>query len=87
MAFASVLYLSVTAASLLLLGRLSDHIGRKPVIIGALLSAITGCLILAHVHTLPVLLTGRALQGIACGLAPAAVSLASSPDASRTNCP
>lgn len=86
-AFASVLYLSVTAASLLLLGRLSDHIGRKPVIIGALLSAITGCLILAHVHTLPVLLTGRALQGIACGLAPAAVSLASSPDASRTNCP
>lgn len=86
-AFASVLYLSVTAASLLLLGRLSDHIGRKPVIIGALLSAITGCLILAHVHTLPVLLIGRALQGIACGLASSAAGAMVIDLAPRTRVP
>ncbi|PZP13525.1 MAG: MFS transporter [Brachybacterium faecium] len=86
-AFASVLYLSVTAASLLLLGRLSDHIGRKPVLIGALLSAITGCLILAHVHTLPVLLIGRALQGIACGLASSAAGAMVIDLAPRTRVP
>lgn len=86
-AFASVLYLSVTAASLLLLGRLSDHIGRKPVLIGALLSAITGCLILAHVHTLPVMLIGRALQGIACGLASSAAGAMVIDLAPRTRVP
>jgi MFS family permease len=69
LAITTVVYLAVTALSLLVLGRLSDHLGRKPVAIAALLSSAIGCLLLTQVHALPLLLAGRAFQGIACGLA------------------
>ncbi|WP_066905753.1 MFS transporter [Millisia brevis] len=73
LAITTVTYLSVTALSLLLLGRLSNHLGRKPVAIGALLASAAGCLLLTQVDSLPVLLSGRALQGIACGIAASSI--------------
>ena len=45
------------------LGMLSDHIGRKPVILGGLLLLLIGSVIAARAHTMSILLLGRALQG------------------------
>lgn len=73
LAITTVTYLSVTALSLLVLGRLSNHLGRKPVAIGALVASAVGCLLLTRVHSLPVLFSGRALQGIACGIAASSI--------------
>jgi MFS family permease len=73
LALTTVTYLAVTAASLLVLGRLSDHLGRKPVAIAALVSSAIGCLLLTQVHSLPLLLVGRAFQGIACGIAASSI--------------
>ena len=69
LALTTVTYLAFTALSLLLLGRLSNHLGRKPVIFAALFFAIAGCAVMTQVHSLPVLLAARILQGTACGLA------------------
>ncbi|MGO1544925.1 MAG: MFS transporter [Gulosibacter sp.] len=72
LALTTVMYLLVTALSLLVLGRLSNHLGRRAVVIGALVFAVAGCVVLTQVHSLPVLILGRVLQGIACGMASAA---------------
>lgn len=69
LAITTVTYLAVTALALLTLGRLSDHLGRRPVSLGALISSAIGCLLLTQVHSLPLLLAGRAFQGAACGVA------------------
>lgn len=44
-------------------GMLSDHIGRKPVIIGGLLLFMLGSVIAAMSHTMTFMIIGRALQG------------------------
>jgi MFS family permease len=69
LAIATVAYLIATACSLLLLGRLSDHVGRRPVAVGAVLTSLAGAAVLLGVDGLPHLLAGRVLQGVACGLA------------------
>ncbi|MCG5431136.1 MFS transporter [Mycobacterium sp. MYCO198283] len=72
LALTTVLYLAATALSLLVFGRLSNQLGRRPVVIAAVTLSILGCVVLAHVHTLPVLVGGRILQGLACGIASSA---------------
>ena len=69
LALTTVAYLGVTALALLILGRLSNYLGRRPVVIAAIVCAIAGCLVLMQVHSLPVLILGRVLQGLACGVA------------------
>ncbi|VTR76019.1 MFS transporter [Cellulomonas hominis] len=73
LAITTVCYLAVTALSLLLLGRLSDHVGRRPVAAAAVVLAAAGCLVLMHVDRLEILLGGRMLQGLACGVASSAL--------------
>lgn len=63
LALTTVCYLGVTALSLLVFGRLSNHLGRRPVVVAAVVLAIAGCLVLMQVHSLPVLILGRVLQG------------------------
>lgn len=60
--------------ALLVTGRLSDHIGRRPVIIAALVAecAAMGCFIGAH--SVPLLYVARVLQGLATGAATGAIS-------------
>lgn len=72
LALTTVLYLVATALSLLVFGRLSNHLGRRPVVIAAVVFSVAGCLVLAQVHTLPMLVGGRVLQGLACGIASSA---------------
>ncbi|WP_426516441.1 MFS transporter [Diaminobutyricibacter sp. McL0618] len=69
----AVAYFACAVFALLVLGRLSNHHGRRPVSIAALLVAMAGCVTLLFVHSFAVLLIGRALQGLAAGLASSAI--------------
>jgi predicted MFS family arabinose efflux permease/uncharacterized membrane protein YoaK (UPF0700 family) len=54
--------------SLLLFGRLSDQIGRRPVLLGALAVAGLGAACFLVADGLPLLLAGRAVAGLAAGV-------------------
>jgi MFS family permease len=63
-------------AVLPLIGRLSDLVGRQPVLIGCLLVFAGGSLLVATAHALPTVLIGRGLQGLGGGgLVPATLAL------------
>lgn len=70
----AVTYFICAVLALLFLGRLSDHLGRKPVTSAALGVAMVGCIVLANVHGLASLLIGRGLQGAAAGVAASAIA-------------
>lgn len=55
--------------SLLVVGALSDHIGRKPVLVGALLLEAVSFVVFLLAGGVPALLVARVLQGIATGAA------------------
>jgi MFS family permease len=65
----SVAYFVAAAVSLLVLGRLSNHLGRRPIAISALISAALSCVILMSTRGASALFVARALQGFACGIA------------------
>ncbi|MFF2051851.1 MFS transporter [Leifsonia sp. NPDC058194] len=69
----AVAYFACAVFALLVLGRLSNHHGRRPVSVAALLIATAGCVTLLFVHGFLVLLIGRALQGLAAGIASSAI--------------
>ncbi|SEP08981.1 MFS transporter [Actinacidiphila rubida] len=58
-----------TIGTLLVLGRLSNHVGRRPVSIASLVLLVLGCLVLLDVHHIGVLIAGRVLMGLGAGLA------------------
>jgi len=65
----SVGYFFAAAIALLVFGRLSNHLGRRPVAIAALTNSALSCLLLARVDGALPLLVARILQGVGCGLA------------------
>lgn len=67
-------YMLGTLAALLLLGSLSDHVGRRPVLLGALLLEIVSLVLLAVAPGVGWLYLGRILQGLATGAVTSAVS-------------
>ncbi|WP_432542627.1 MFS transporter [Kineococcus sp. SYSU DK002] len=62
-------YALAVLASLLVLGRLSDHLGRRPVLAGALAVQVVAMVVLATAQGVPGLLAGRVLQGLSTGAA------------------
>ncbi|CAM3919279.1 MFS transporter [Smaragdicoccus niigatensis] len=79
-------YAIALMATLLVAGGLSDHVGRKPVIIGALVVEALSMLIFLYAKDVGWLLAGRAVQGIATGIALGAFNAAileNSPAGSR----
>jgi MFS family permease len=64
----SVGYFVAAVTSLLVLGRVSNHLGRRRVAIAALASAGLSCLVLIGMNGVLPLLVARILQGLACGL-------------------
>jgi MFS family permease len=66
---AVVAYAIGTIAALLVLGRLSNHLGRRLTAITSLGLPLLGCLLLLNVHDIGTLLAGRLLVGVGTGLA------------------
>ena len=66
---AIVTYSVGTMAGLLVLGRLSNHLGRRLTAIASLGLLLLGCLLLLNVHNIGTLLAGRVLMGVGTGLA------------------
>lgn len=63
-------------AVLPLIGRIADVVGRTPVLVGALLLFAVGSLITASAYDLPLIVSGRFLQGVGGGgLVPATLAL------------
>jgi MFS family permease len=58
-----------------LLGRIGDLYGKKPTLLAVLAVAVVGSVISALAGSLPVLLVGRALQGIATAIFPLALAV------------
>jgi MFS family permease len=67
-------YAAGILASLLLVGHVSDWYGRRAVLIPAMLVALAGTLVFAGSTSLPALLVGRVLTGVAVGAALAAAT-------------
>ena len=58
-----------TLAALLVMGRLSNYVGRRSTAIASLGLLALGCLVLLNVHAVGTLLAGRVLMGLGAGLA------------------
>nr|WP_246401860.1 MFS transporter [Jiangella mangrovi] len=71
---AIVAYDLPTLAALLVLGQLSNHLGRRPTSIASLGLLLLGCLLLLNVHDTGALLAGRLLMGLGAGLASSSVT-------------
>lgn len=67
------IYALAVLAALLVVGRLSDHVGRRPVLIVATLMQIVAMALLTTADGLVGLLLGRIVQGLSAGAAVAAV--------------
>lgn len=65
---AVVVYSAATLTTLLVLGRLSNHLGRRPVSIASLGLLLLGCVLLLNVHDIGILVAGRLLLGVGAGL-------------------
>lgn len=64
-----VVYSAATLSTLLVLGRLSNHVGRRRTAIASLGLLVLGCLLLLSVHDIGILIAGRLLMGLGAGLA------------------
>jgi MFS family permease len=71
---AIVAYDLPTLAALLVLGQLSNHLGRRRTSIASLSLLLLGCLLLLNVHDIGTLLAGRLLMGLGAGLASSSVT-------------
>ena len=62
-------YALAVLTSLLTVGSLSDHIGRRPVLLGAIVVQAAAMLVFATAGGVPALLVARVVQGLATGAA------------------
>jgi len=69
-------YAVAVLVALLVFGRLSDHLGRRPVLLAGIGGQIVSLVVLTTAAGYPALLAGRVLQGIATGAAVGAVGAA-----------
>lgn len=75
LSISSVVYFVGAVTALLLFGRLTNYLGRKPVSLAALLLAALSVLFFVNLHHAPQLIAGRLLQRLACGLASTALAV------------
>ncbi|MBD8057782.1 MFS transporter [Cellulomonas sp. JH27-2] len=66
-------YAIAVLVALLVLGRLSDHLGRRPVLLAGIALQVVSLVVLTTAPGYAALLTGRVLQGVATGAAVGAV--------------
>src|SRR4051812_19440253 len=69
-------YVIALLGSLIVAGSLSDRVGRRPVLVGALLVQIAAMVLFGVAHDVDVLFAARIVQGFATGVATGALSAA-----------
>ncbi|OZC99327.1 MFS transporter [Rhodococcus sp. 06-235-1A] len=69
-------YAVALLSTLLTVGSLSDHIGRKPILIASLLLLVVSLILFMVADSVPMLIAARIVQGIAAGAATGAMSAA-----------
>ncbi|CCQ17369.1 Major facilitator superfamily MFS_1 [Rhodococcus sp. AW25M09] len=69
-------YAVALLSTLLTVGSLSDHIGRKPILISSLLLLVVSLVLFIVADSVPLLIAARIVQGIAAGAATGAMSAA-----------
>jgi predicted MFS family arabinose efflux permease len=69
-------YAIAVLAGLLVLGKLSDHVGRRPVLLAAIAVQATSLVIFAIATGVPALLAARVVQGLSTGAALGAIGAA-----------
>lgn len=74
LALTAVVYFIGAITALLIFGRISNHLGRKPVIYIIFIITAIAIIILLDVNSATPLIIGRLLLGLACGLASSAIS-------------
>ncbi|MED0525909.1 MFS transporter [Escherichia coli] len=74
LSLSSVVYFVGAVTVLVIIGRLSDHFGRRNVSLISLLFSAVAMFSLLQVHSATPLLIGRLLQGLSCGLASTALA-------------
>lgn len=66
-------YAVAVLVALLVLGRISDHVGRRPVLLAGLLGQVVSMVVFATAAGVPELMVARVVQGLATGAALGAV--------------
>lgn len=74
LSLSAVAYFAGTLISLLIFARLSNYLGRRPVILATLATAAVGCFFFMSVKNVPMFMAGRLIQGLACGLASSTIT-------------
>ncbi|RLP96161.1 MFS transporter [Micromonospora sp. BL4] len=69
-------YALAVLASLLTFGKLSDHVGRRPVLAVAIVVQMLSLVVFVFANGVPTLLTARLVQGLAAGAATGAIGAA-----------
>lgn len=69
-------YALALLATLVIVGSISDHVGRRPTLLVALAIEIAGMLAFAEAHSVGWLVAARVLQGVGTGIAMGAISAA-----------
>ena len=69
-------YAVALLATLLIVGRLSDHIGRRPVLLIGIAGQVLALVVFAEAHSVTALLAARIIQGLATGTAIGAIGAA-----------
>jgi MFS family permease len=67
------IYAFAVLSALLVVGKLSDHIGRRPVLLAAVLAQLVALVVLATASDIWMLAAGRVLQGLSTGAAVGAI--------------
>jgi MFS family permease len=67
------IYAVVLLAALLSVGRISDHVGRRPVLLVGITGQVAAMVVFADAHSVTALLAARIIQGLATGTAIGAV--------------
>jgi MFS family permease len=66
-------YALAVLAALLVFGKISDHVGRRPVLLVSLAGQIVAMVVFANAGSVAALMTGRVVQGVATGAAIGAI--------------
>ncbi len=66
-------YATAVLAAVLTLGSLSDHVGRRPVLLASIAVQAASMLVFATAHGVPELLIARIVQGLSTGAAVGAI--------------